>query len=103
MGAFQADSVSGLTGMEVISVKTSPIDGQKPGTSGLRKKTEVFERGNYLPNFVQSCFDCLGPELRGATVVMGGDGRYFNTLALSVMLKMAAANGVGKVIVGKDG
>jgi len=88
---------------EIITVRTQPVAGQAPGTSGLRKKTAIFEAGNYLPNFVQSTFDALGEKLAGSTLVVGGDGRYFNSVALSVILKMACANGVSKVIVGKDG
>jgi phosphoglucomutase len=79
---------------------TTPIDGQKPGTSGLRKKTRVFMQPHYLENFVQAIFDGIGGAA-GKTFVLGGDGRYFNDRAAQVILKMAAANGAARVIVGQ--
>ena len=79
---------------------TTPIEGQKPGTSGLRKKTPVFMRPMYLENFVQAIFDGTGGA-QGKTYVLGGDGRYFNDRAAQVILKMAAANGAARVIVGQ--
>jgi len=88
--------------MPVISIDTSPFSDQKPGTSGLRKKVTVFQQAHYLENFVQSIFDALG-ELTGKTIVVGGDGRFFNKQAIQTILKMAAANGVAKVIVGQNG
>ncbi len=84
------------------SVKTTPFSDQKPGTSGLRKKVSVFQQAGYLENFVQSIFDVVG-ELRGGTLVVGGDGRYYNDVAIQTILSMAAANGVKTVIVGQDG
>jgi phosphoglucomutase len=78
---------------------TRPIAGQKPGTSGLRKKTKVFMAPQYLENFVQATFDVVGGL--GKTFVLGGDGRYFNDRAAQVILAMAAANGVARVIVGQ--
>ncbi|NEY89161.1 alpha-D-glucose phosphate-specific phosphoglucomutase [Tabrizicola oligotrophica] len=78
---------------------TQPIAGQKPGTSGLRKKTPVFMGPHYLENFVQSIFDVVGTA--GKTFVLGGDGRYFNDRAAQVILRMAAANGAARVIVGQ--
>ena len=87
--------------MEKIEVKTQPIEGQKPGTSGLRKKTETFMSEHYLENFVQSIFDAIGGAA-GKTFVLGGDGRYFNDRAAQVILRMAAANGAARVIVGQD-
>ncbi len=78
---------------------TAPIAGQKPGTSGLRKKTAVFMGPHYLENFVQSIFDVVGAQ--GKTFVVGGDGRYFNDRAAQVILRMAAANGAARVIVGQ--
>ena len=71
---------------------TTPIDGQKPGTSGLRKKTPVFMGPHYLENFVQAIFDAIGGAA-GKTFVLGGDGRYFNDRAAQTILKMAAARG----------
>ncbi len=85
-----------------MRVRTRPIEGQKPGTSGLRKKTKVFMSEGYLENFVQSVFDATGGA-SGRTYVLGGDGRHFNAQAVQVILKMAAANGARKVIVGRDG
>ena len=85
--------------MSVLTVATQPIAGQKPGTSGLRKKTPVFMGHHYLENFVQSIFDVVGPKDK--TFVLGGDGRYFNDRAAQVILRMAAANGVARVIVGQ--
>ncbi len=88
--------------IDTLTINTAPIPGQKPGTSGLRKKAREFEAGNYLPNYVQSVFDACG-DLAGKTIVVGGDGRYFNSVAIQVILKMAAANGIAKVYVAKDG
>ena len=85
--------------MTVTIVATKPIAGQKPGTSGLRKKTPVFMGPHYLENFVQAIFDVVGAA--GKTVVLGGDGRYFNDRAAQVILRMAAANGAARVIVGQ--
>ena len=86
--------------MNAITVKTRPIDGQKPGTSGLRKKTRVFMAPHYLENYVQSIFDGIG-GVAGKTLVLGGDGRYFNDRAAQVILRMAAANGAARVIIGQ--
>lgn len=88
--------------MTVETISTTPIDGQVPGTSGLRKKTKVFMQPGYLENFVQSIFNAIGGA-RGKTFVVGGDGRFFNAEAIQVILKMAAASGAAKVIVGQDG
>ena len=85
--------------MTLQTVKTQPIAGQKPGTSGLRKKTPVFMGPHYLENFVQAIFDVVGAE--GKTFVLGGDGRYFNDRAAQVILRMAAANGARRVIIGQ--
>ena len=84
--------------MTLRIIPTRPIAGQKPGTSGLRKKTKVFMAPQYLENFVQATFDVVGGL--GKTFVLGGDGRYFNDRAAQVILAMAAANGVARVIVG---
>ncbi len=88
--------------MELITVPTQPIEGQKPGTSGLRKKTRVFMGPHYLENYVQSIFDGIGGVV-GKSLVIGGDGRYFNDRAIQVILRMAAGNGAAKAIVGRDG
>lgn len=88
--------------MPTQTVRTNPIDGQMPGTSGLRKKTAVFMRPHYLENYVQATFDGIG-GVAGKTLVVGGDGRYFNKRAIQVILRMAAANEAAKCIVGQDG
>ncbi len=88
--------------MEIRTVPTTPYQDQKPGTSGLRKAVTVFQQPHYLENFVQSIFNSLG-EHGGATLVVGGDGRYYNRPAIQTILKMAAANGFGKVMVGQGG
>lgn len=84
------------------TIQTSPIDGQKPGTSGLRKKTRVFMEPGYLQNYVQSIFDGIG-GVAGKTLVVGGDGRFFNDQAIQTILQMAAANGAARCIVGQRG
>jgi phosphoglucomutase len=88
--------------MAVTSLPTQPIEGQRPGTSGLRKKVAVFQQPCYLENFVQSIFDAL-EGFAGKTLVLGGDGRYFNDRAIQTILRMAAANGFGRVLVGRHG
>ena len=88
--------------MATLEVSTQPYPDQKPGTSGLRKRVSVFQQANYLENFVQSIFNSL-EGLQGATLVAGGDGRYYNRHAVQVILRMAAANGFGKVMVGRGG
>ena len=81
---------------------TTPFEGQKPGTSGLRKTVKTFTQPHYLENFVQAIFDSV-PELRGRLLIVGGDGRYYNDIAIQIILRMAAANGVAKVFVGQNG
>jgi len=88
--------------MTVTVISTKPIDGQKPGTSGLRKKTRVFMEPGYLENYVQSIFDGIG-GVGGRTLAIGGDGRYFNDVAIGIILRMAAANGAKGCIVGQGG
>ncbi len=83
-------------------VETTPYDDQKPGTSGLRKKVPVFRQTNYVENFIQSIFDSVA-GFRGETLVIGGDGRFFNREAIQIAIRMAAANGFGRVIVGQGG
>ncbi|MEF8713056.1 MAG: alpha-D-glucose phosphate-specific phosphoglucomutase [Accumulibacter sp.] len=88
--------------MQVISVPSTPFSGQKPGTSGLRKKVTVFRQARYLENFVQAIFDTLSGQ-QGQTLVLGGDGRYYNDVAIQTILRMAAATGFGRVLVGRNG
>ena len=88
--------------MVVRVVPTTPFEGQKPGTSGLRRKTAVFMQPGYVENFVQSVFDAVG-GLDGKTLTVGGDGRYFNRRAIRTILAMAAANGAARVLVGRNG
>ena len=88
--------------MAAREIPTKPYLDQKPGTAGLRKKVEVFQQPHYLENFLQSIFDCA-PELKGATLVIGGDGRYHNRDAIRTAIAMASANGVARVVVGQGG
>jgi len=88
--------------MKIVTVPTTPFSGQKPGTSGLRKKVKIFAQPGYLENFVQSIFDSLS-GYEGKTLVLGGDGRYFNEVAIQTILRMAAAAGFGRVMVGQNG
>ncbi|MCG6863579.1 MAG: alpha-D-glucose phosphate-specific phosphoglucomutase [Chromatiaceae bacterium] len=88
--------------MDAKIVATKPFDGQRPGTSGLRKKVKVFQQPNYLENFVQAIFDTR-EDLKGGVLVVGGDGRYYNRHAIQIIMRMAAANGVSKALVGQGG
>ncbi|MEA5465637.1 alpha-D-glucose phosphate-specific phosphoglucomutase [Leptothoe sp. PORK10 BA2] len=88
--------------MAIQTVSTTPFSDQKPGTSGLRKQVTVFQQPHYLENFVQSIFDSLD-GYQGQTLVVGGDGRFYNRQAIQIILKMAAANGFGKALVGQAG
>lgn len=88
--------------MPMQNVRTTPIEGQKPGTSGLRKKTAVFRRPHFLENYVQSTFDGIG-GIEGKALVIGGDGRFFNDAAIQIILRMASANDAAKCIVGQGG
>lgn len=88
--------------MILQTIPTQAFSDQKPGTSGLRKRVTVFQQPHYLENFVQSIFDTIQAP-QGATLVVGGDGRYYNREAIQIILKMAAANGFGKVLVGHGG
>ncbi len=83
-------------------IATTPFTDQRPGTSGLRKKVPVFRQRHYIENFVQSIFDCL-EGYRGQTLVVGGDGRFYNREAIQTILKIAAANGFGRAVVGQGG
>ena len=88
--------------MNILTLTTEPIEGQRPGTSGLRKKVTVFQRTHYLENFVQALFDSL-EGYKGKTLVLGGDGRFHNDVAIQVIVRMAIANGFGRVLVGQGG
>jgi len=88
--------------MEIEQIQSHPFDDQRPGTSGLRKKVKTFQQTGYLENFVQAIFDTQ-PELSGGTLALGGDGRYYNRTAIQTILRMAAANGVARVLVGRGG
>ncbi|MCF8479093.1 MAG: alpha-D-glucose phosphate-specific phosphoglucomutase [Rhodospirillum sp.] len=93
-------------GNRIVEVTTTAFEGQKPGTSGLRKKVTVFQQPHYLENFVQSVFDVLvdrGEGGPGKVLVVGGDGRFFNREAIQIILRLAAANGYAKAFVGRDG
>jgi phosphoglucomutase len=88
--------------MQINTITTQPYNDQNPGTSGLRKKVRVFQEQGYLENFVQSIFDSLD-EIPGKTLVLGGDGRYFNRQAIQIIIKIAAANGFSELIIGQSG
>jgi phosphoglucomutase len=88
--------------MQVKIITTQPYDDQNPGTSGLRKKVKIFQKPGYLENFVQSIFDSL-EDINGKTLVLGGDGRYFNRQAIQIIIKIAIANGFGELIIGQGG
>ena len=86
----------------IRTVATKPFSDQRPGTSGLRKQVPVFQEPHYLENFIQSTFNSL-EGFQGKTLVLGGDGRFFNREAIQIVIKIAAANGFGRVVVGKGG
>jgi phosphoglucomutase len=86
----------------IRTVPTKPYPDQRPGTSGLRKKVQVFQQPHYVENFVQAIFDCV-PDRDGAKLVVGGDGRFYNREAIQKVIKIAAANGFGHIVVGRGG
>ncbi len=88
--------------LTVKTIPTSPFADQKPGTSGLRKRTAVFQQPNYLENFVQAIFD-VAKLASNETLIVGGDGRFFNREAIQIILRVAAGNGITRIIVGRDG
>ena len=88
--------------MDIFAVPTRPYMDQKFGTSGLRKKVTTFQQENYVENAVQSIFDCL-TDFEGKTLIIGGDGRYYNTKAIQTIIKMAIANQFGHIVIGQDG
>ena len=88
--------------MTVQTIKTSPYSDQKPGTSGLRKRVKVYQQPNYVENYLQAIFDVI-EDYKGQLLVIGGDGRFYNDVAIQKAIRIAAANGVGKVMVGQGG
>lgn len=105
-GAKQYVPLSTEEQMQYVEFETEPIEGQKTGTSGLRVRTRtVLSEPRFVPNFVQALFNALGghEELRGDTLVVGGDGRFYNLAAIQTILRLAAANGISRVFVGRDG
>ncbi|KAJ6978150.1 phosphoglucomutase [Populus alba x Populus x berolinensis] len=102
--ASSSTAIAEPEGIKINSVSTKPIEGQKTGTSGLRKKVKIFKEENYLANWIQALFNSLPPEdYKNGVLVLGGDGRYFNREASQIIIKIAAGNGVGKILVGKEG
>ncbi|QRV78203.1 phosphoglucomutase/phosphomannomutase, alpha/beta/alpha domain protein [Ceratobasidium sp. AG-Ba] len=92
-----------MTRFNIQEVATKPFEGQKPGTSGLRKRVKVFEQEHYTENFVQAILDAMpAPGAAGSTLVVGGDGRYHSKPTVQSILKIAAANNVKKLIIGQD-
>jgi phosphoglucomutase len=87
---------------QIVTVATTPFEGQAPGTSGLRKKVRVFQQPNYAENFIQAVFDVVEPQ-PGSALVIGGDGRFHNRTVIQQAIRMAAANGYGRVLVGRGG
>lgn len=88
--------------MRTFVTATQPIQGQRPGTSGIRKKTKIFAKPGYLENYIQSLFDAIG-GVEGKTLLVGGDGRYYNREAIQTIIRMALANGAARMLVGKGG
>ena len=88
--------------MAPVIVPTTPFNDQKPGTSGLRKKVTVYSQPHYVANFIQSIFDVM-EGIQGQTVVVGGDGRFYNPEAIQIIVRMAAANGIGRLLIGRGG
>jgi phosphoglucomutase len=88
--------------MEIKTISTTPFSAQKTGTAGLRKKVTVYEQKNYLENFIQSVFNAVS-GFEGKTIILGGDGRYYNAHAIQVIAKMAIAQKVGRIIIGQNG
>nr|ODN92483.1 phosphoglucomutase [Cryptococcus depauperatus CBS 7841] len=91
-----------LSRSDIQTIQTKPFSGQRPGTSGLRKRVKVFQQEHYTENFVQAIFTAMpgGPE--GKTIVVGGDGRYYSTEASQIIFRIAAANGIKRIIIGQN-
>ena len=88
--------------MTIQTIKTTPYTDQRPGTSGLRKSVKQFKKPDYLQNFIQAIFNTL-EDIKGSTLILGGDGRYFNREAIQIILRMAAAAGASRIIIGQSG
>nr|XP_023015182.1 phosphoglucomutase [Leptinotarsa decemlineata] len=86
-----------------VNISTNPFEGQKPGTSGLRKKVKVFMEKHYTENFIQCILNALGDKVKGSTLIVGGDGRYFSKQAINIIIRIASANGVAKLVIGQLG
>ncbi len=102
---FLVSQLSNIIAMSlsISTVPTTPFEGQKPGTSGLRKKVAIFKEPHYTENFIQSVFSSIPEGAEGATLVIGGDGRYYNDHVVQLIAKIGAANGVKKLIIGQNG
>jgi phosphoglucomutase len=85
------------------TITTTAFKDQQPGTSGLRKRVKVFKQPNYTANFVQAILESIPTGSKGATLVVGGDGRYYSKEAIHIIVELSAGNGVSKLIIGKDG
>jgi phosphoglucomutase len=92
-----------MSDYKITIIPTTPFSDQKPGTSGLRKKTKVFQTAHYTENFIQSLLDAIPEGAQGSTLVVGGDGRYYNDEFVNIIAKISAANGVKKLIIGENG
>lgn len=88
---------------KITTIPTTPFKDQKPGTSGLRKKVSVFKQPHYTENFIQACFESIPEGVQDSTLVIGGDGRYYNDSVIQLIAKIGAANGVKKLIIGQNG
>src|SRR5262245_13971670 len=86
----------------IRTIATKPFEGQRPGTSGLRKKVSVFRTPHYAGNLIQSIFDTL-EGFAGQTLVVGGDGRFYNREVIQTVIRMAGANGFGRILIGRGG
>ena len=99
---YTFSTIKAIVKMQINTVNTEPYPDQKPGTSGLRKKVVIFQQPNYLENYIQATFDCMN-DYAGQTIVVGGDGRFYNRQAIQVIIKIAAANGCQHLIIGQNG
>ena len=88
--------------MKIHTIPTKPFKDQKPGTSGLRKPVTTFQQSNYLENFIQSIFNSINISQK-STLIVGGDGRYYNSQAIQIIVKIAAANSIERILVGCKG